>query len=84
MYKRGIERRITSGFLSLFHFNAYRNYLTLSNPVNADIEGSIESVRIKRIEFRGNVRAFFITNSSRALSLGNEVFRIKRGTVRTQ
>ena len=46
MYKRGIERRITSGFLSLFHFNAYRNYLTLSNPLNTDIEGSIESASV--------------------------------------
>ena len=27
--------------------------------VSADTEGAIESVRIKRIEFRENVRAFF-------------------------
>ena len=56
MYKRGIDGRITSGFLSLFHFNAYRNYLILSNPVNIDIEGSVltvRGVRIKQVEFRG-------------------------------
>ena len=30
-----------------------------SNPVNTDTEGAIESVRIKRVEFRGNERAIF-------------------------
>jgi len=30
-----------------------------SNPVNTDIEGAIESVRIERVEFGENVRAFF-------------------------
>ena len=31
----------------------------LRRLVSADTEGAIESVRIKRIEFRENVRAFF-------------------------
>jgi len=30
-----------------------------SNPINTDTEGAIESVRIKCIEFKENVRAFF-------------------------
>ena len=30
-----------------------------SNPVNSDTEGVIESDRVKRVEFRGNVSAFF-------------------------
>ena len=30
-----------------------------SNSVNTDTKGAIESVRIKRFEFRENLRAFF-------------------------
>ena len=36
-----------------------------SNPVNTDIEGVIESVRIKRVGFRENVRAFFPQGQSK-------------------
>ena len=31
----------------------------LSNPVNKDTEGAVESVRIKRVEFREKVRGLF-------------------------
>ena len=30
-----------------------------SNPLNSDTEGVIESVRVKQVEFRGNVSDFF-------------------------
>ena len=36
-----------------------------SNPVNTDIEGVIESVLIKRVEVRENVRAFFPQGQSK-------------------
>ena len=36
-----------------------------SNPVNTDTEGAMESVRIKRVEFRENVRAFFPQGQSK-------------------
>ena len=36
-----------------------------SNRVKTDIEGAIESVRIKRVEFRKNVRAFFPQGQSK-------------------
>ena len=34
-------------------------------PVNTDTEGAIESVRIKRVELRVNVRAFFTKGQSK-------------------
>ena len=37
----------------------------LSNPVNTGTEGAMESVCIKRVEFRGNVRAFFLQGQSK-------------------
>ena len=36
-----------------------------SDHVNMDIEGAIESVRIKWVEFRENVRAFFLLGQSK-------------------
>ena len=35
------------------------------NLVNTDTEGPIESVRIKRVEFRENVKAFFPQGQSK-------------------
>ena len=35
------------------------------NPGNTDTEGDIESVRIKRVEFRENVSAFFPQGQSK-------------------
>ena len=37
----------------------YLKWMILSNLVNTDTEGDIESVRINRVEFRENVGAFF-------------------------
>jgi len=34
-------------------------------PVNTDTEGAIESVRIKRVELRVNIRAFFTRGQSK-------------------
>ena len=51
----GVEKH---GFLpfSLRHFYTLLQYSP--NPVNKDTEGTMGSVRIKRVEFRKNVTAF--------------------------
>ena len=36
-----------------------------SNSINTDTEGAIESVRIKWVEFRENVRDFFLQGQSK-------------------
>ena len=36
-----------------------------SKPVKMDTEGAMESVRIKRVEFRENARAFFSQRQSK-------------------
>ena len=45
-----------------FPSNSLRHFYTLlqysPNPVNKDAEGTMESVRIKRVELRENVRVF--------------------------
>ena len=41
-----------------------------SNDVDTDIEGAIESVRIKRVEFRDYVRAFFTSGTKESLLSG--------------
>ena len=43
----------------LFHSYFWWLLRVQSNPVYMDTEGSIESVHIKGVEFRENIRAFF-------------------------
>ena len=38
--------------------SSFRNKKNQSNPVKAETEGAIKSVRIRRVEFRENVRTF--------------------------
>ena len=45
-------------FPSFFSSPPLHDFTVQSIPVNTDTEGTIESVRIKRVEFRENVRAF--------------------------
>ena len=51
----GVEEHSFLPF-SLRHFYTLLQYSP--NPVNKDTVGTMESVRIKRVEFRENVRAF--------------------------
>ena len=53
-----------------------------SNPINADAKGATETVRIKRGEFRENVRAFFPMGQSKLsviMTCPNEPVSVERG-----
>ena len=55
-WKDNVNVRLGEGRVVRWAVN--RN-LIRSNPVNTDTEGPLKSVRIKRVELRENVRAFF-------------------------
>ena len=62
------ERSITHA-LSSQKCSFYAQYVSIepvqSNPVNTDTEEAISGVRIKRVEFRENVGAFFPQGQSK-------------------